>query len=220
MKKVLVVFLTVLTFVSMLTIWVACSKVSNNPVVQLLSAKYEMEHYSPSNYCKGCGSSNVSSYGCQGNDCIDVRNGCMVEFALDLDSLNEASSAHEANTGDNFHELRDSFLLKTNIGQWYITYYYELGKIASDNNMIHAGNCVDYLLFAMDIMNIANEIRNGAPTSIPIDDPMKDKAIAFLNDFRSNTSDPTVIGYLDDIEEDLNFFVNQDVASIRSTIGL
>ncbi|MBL7705955.1 MAG: hypothetical protein JNM21_10475 [Taibaiella sp.] len=177
-------------------------------------------HGGLSNYCKGCGTSNIDAYGCQGNDCVNIRSGCMVEFSLDLDSLHEVSSAHEANAGDQFHELRDSFLLKTNIGQWYITYYYELGKIASDNNMINAGNCVDYLLFAMDIMNIANEIRNGSPTSIPIDDPMKDKALSFLNDFRANITDPIVLGYLDDIEQDLNFFVNQDVAFIRNTIGL
>jgi hypothetical protein len=225
MKKLSGLVAGILLFCCTLLVWSACnkSKFSEVSIFKLISSRFEtLEDFSPANrnYCKGCGYSNMDTHGCVGNDCLNVKSGCMVEFAIDLDSSKIATEAHQFDKRDGFHEIRDSFLLKSTLGQWYITYYYELGKVAMDNNMITTSNVVDYLNFATMLVDVVETVRNGSVSSIPIDNSFRDKALGFVSDFRNNTSDTIVLGYLDEIESDLYYFANKDVSFIRSTIGL
>ena len=114
--------------------------------------------------------------------------------------------------------LRDSFLINSTMGQWYITYYYELSRIAVENNMINASTYLDYLQFGVDLLAVINKIRNGDPTNIPVDEDMKSKAEMFLADFRSHTTDTLIIQYLDNIQGDLDYFTGKDAAHILSII--
>lgn len=200
----------------------ACSKSKNYSYwdnVKLMmgfqpATPYLNDDFSGANYCKGCGTSSNNTFHCQGRDCIP-NDDCSETEAL---SYVSDITTQQLNDKNAMYVLRDSFLINSTMGQWYITYYYELSRIAIENNMINASTYLDYLQFGVDLLAAINKIRNGDPTNIPVDEDMKSKAEMFLADFRFHTTDTLIIQYLDNIQGDLDYFTGKDAAHILSII--
>lgn len=167
------------------------------------------------NYCKGCGSAYDEHFYCSHRSCMD-DGGCPKDCTDDLD--NQRTAAVKQQEKIDMYDLRDNYLINSEKGQWYISYYYELGAIAVDNNLINASTFSDYANFGADLLAAANLIRFGTGTEIPIDNTLYNTAMGFVQTFRLNTTDAVILGYLDIIEADLNDIVNKDVNYIRTLL--
>ena len=167
------------------------------------------------NYCKGCGSAADASFGCTGTSCTN-NIGCFV--ILIHDYIPDPTTGQIAFI-DSSYEVRDSFMVQYYEGQDYITYYYELSHLAQQNNLINSGNYLDYLSFGSQIVGVANAIRFGNDSDVPIDNTLEATAMSYINTFRASTTDETILGYLDNIEADLDQFTNKSVSYIRSELA-
>lgn len=168
------------------------------------------------NYCKGCGTSQSDLFHCAGRSC-EENGPC--EHTDALAYISNPTPAQIKETED-MYNVRDEFLINFELGQWYITYYYTLSRVSSENHLITKDNFPEYLDFGTDLLAATNVIRFGDPSEIPISATLQTKTMVFINRFRAVTKDPLVIGYLDNIEGDLNKFADKDVDFIRTEIGL
>ncbi|XZF15951.1 hypothetical protein ACTHGU_07425 [Chitinophagaceae bacterium MMS25-I14] len=168
------------------------------------------------NYCKGCGTSKSDLFHCQGRDCIE-NGDCSRTKSLSF--VPTASTTQNQETSD-MYNLRDEFLINFDLGQWYITYYYTLSQVAEENNLITKDNYQEYLTFGSHLLVAANTIRSGETIQVPITSELRTEAMVFVNRFRAVSTDPLIVGYLNNIEGDLEKFTGKDVNYIRTEIGL
>ncbi len=178
--------------------------------------------YDPTNYCQDCGYSPDSRFYCAGYQNCKEKNtpdpepDCPEEKAI---QYAQTAGVPVGSILNDSYEVRDSLLAVTQGGQWYITYYYAIGKVANDNNLITASNYSTYLQFAQDLIVISNQVRFGSATTVPVGSGFKNQAQSFINQYRALTTNSRTLGYLQAIENDLNKFINKDVAYIRNEIG-
>ncbi len=102
----------------------------------------------------------------------------------------------------------------------YIIYYYMLSEVAVTNNLIPIGNFYDYYQLCLEMIAAIKKIRFNMTSEIPIDSDFKSRLETLIQEFRNNTTDAVVIGYLDSIQNDLDLYAGKDVAFIRSHIGI
>lgn len=196
--------------------FVGCSKSNTSQPWSFLSYPGPgVPHKEKINYCRGCGTSDLNSHGCVGTSCINIV-GCMVDQDIFDSTVNDPPKWE--NDKEKMYYIRDSFLINFELGQWYITYYYELSAVAIENGMINLTNCLEYYNFAMDLIDVVEKIKTGAASVVPIDDALKARAEDFIARFRATTDNEIVLGYLDNIRNDLDRFTGKNVDYIRTAI--
>lgn len=214
MKKLCLPLLIVL-----LTSLLACQKqddVSTTGSTQSIEVPTSTVPPPDKNYCKGCGTSSSENFHCAGRSC-EENGPCERTDAMAFVSNPTAGQIQETEA---MYDVRDEFLINFELGQWYITYYYTLSQLSAENNLITQDNYQEYLDFGTDLLVVTDEIRFGMPSSVPINTSLNARAMVFINRFRAVTADELILGYLDNIESDLNKFTGKDVSFIRTEIGL
>lgn len=160
------------------------------------------------NYCKGCGHSNIESDGCHNNYCKawGEPGGCPKKIA---DSI-----GLEAQVTSDFglieaYNVRDSFLIKTEKGQDYISHFYEFGSYLFDENLINLSNIVDFVNFGNSVYVAVDELRTGNAGTVILDSQLKASCMYYINLVRSNNPPTYIVNRLDMVEADLNLFENK-----------
>lgn len=118
------------------------------------------------------------------------------------------------------YELRDNYMIKFELGQWYITYYYTLAKVAQENNMINSETYMDYLSFGSALLNASDILRDGSGEEIVITQELKNTAMTFVSRFRAITNDDLTQQYLNNIERDLDKYTGKTASELRTTLRL
>jgi hypothetical protein len=160
------------------------------------------------NYCKGCGESKIESDGCRNQICRawGEPGGCPLNIA---DSLGlEAQVTFDFGLIEAY-EVRDSFLIKTEKGQDYISHFYEFGNYLFEEDLINILNIVDFVSFGQSVYEAVSELRTGNAGTIVLDSQLKASCMHYVNLIRSNNPPTYIVNRLDMVEADLNLFENK-----------
>lgn len=219
MKKLhLVLVLSIAFIVTCSTVFISCNRTSSeiaptqtaNP-----NANARLVDDGEKNYCKGCGSAYSSGWSCNHRTCVS-DGGCLIVPIGDNFPENDPDVTSMLNAG---YDLRDNFLINYDVSQMYITYYYELSAIAIDNNLVTTSNYMDWFTFGNELLTAAAMIRTGNATDVPIDSALRTKILGYITLFRNNTTDTVILGYLDNIEDDLDDITGKTVAYIQAKLA-
>jgi hypothetical protein len=96
--------------------------------------------------------------------------------------------------------------MKSELGQTYHTYYYHLGKVAYDNNMININTIHNFYQIYTQTINAIDIIYNGSQNSIPFPNTYKNDILNLIDNFRANTLNKETQLILNNIETDIREF--------------
>jgi hypothetical protein len=172
------------------------------------------------NYCLGCGQNSNWQYVCNQPTglCLVLQEDDPICYIVAMDEvIEEYSLGHELDF-QLCYDIRDSFLMKSELGQMYHTYYYRLGQIALDNNMINLSTVGSYYLFYTQLTEALDVLFYGSSNEVPFDNNFKVAAMSFVNDYRALSLSQSDIDMLDKIENDLDTFTGMTKQNILSTL--
>jgi hypothetical protein len=176
------------------------------------------------NYCKNCGESEDPYYKCNfsNDDCVSMidEDGYEVCPAKTLNSLSNNNNFDYIIDLDLAYKIRDSFLMKSELGQKYHTYYYHLGKVAYDNNMININTIDNFYHFYSQTINAIDIIYNGNQNSIPFSNSYKIEVLNLINNYRSYQLNNDTKLILDNIETDINEFTGLTKSQVLHKLNL
>jgi hypothetical protein len=118
------------------------------------------------------------------------------------------------------YKIRDSFLMKSELGQKYHTYYYHLGKVAYDNNMININTIDNFYHFYSQTINAIDIIYNGNQNSIPFSNSYKIEVLNLINNYRSYQLNNDTKLILDNIETDITEFTGLTKSQVLHKLNL
>jgi hypothetical protein len=162
------------------------------------------------NYCKDCGESEDSYYKCNfsKDDCVSMidEEGYEICPATIINEFSNKKNLDYVVDIDLAYLIRDSFLMKSELGQTYHTYYYHLGKVAYDNNMININTIHNFYQIYTQTINAIDIIYNGSQNSIPFPNTYKNDILNLIDNFRANTLNKETQLILNNIETDIREF--------------
>jgi hypothetical protein len=174
------------------------------------------------NYCKGCNYSDDPMFSCNIYKNCDVSLDDDGDGTCGISNINDISNNYNLDFSIDInlaYSIRDSFLMKSELGQTYHTYYYHLSKIAFDNNIINLNSISNYYQLYNQTLDAIEIIYNGNPNSIPFTNNYKNNALSLINDFRRYNINSETQLILNNIESDLNEFSNIPKYQVLQKLG-
>lgn len=174
----------------------------------------------PKNYCEGCGNSADPARGCSigpsGTDvCVDQ--GCS---GASINQFAEDNSINQSINLVTCYDIRDNFLILSDVGARYIGYYYKISEVMIEQGGLTLANFTDHYNFATDLMNRVAVLRTGANSAVPFDNTFKTKALGFIAYYRTLESETAFQNALDQIEIDLDNYTNKTREQILTSMAL
>jgi hypothetical protein len=162
------------------------------------------------NYCKDCGDSEDPYFKCNfsKDDCVSMidEEGYETCLATIINEFSNKKNLDYIVDLDLAYLIRDSFLMKSELGQTYHTYYYHLGKVAYDNNLININTIHNFYQIYTQTINAIDLIYNGSQNSIPFPNTYKNDILNLIDNFRANTLNKETQLILNNIETDIKEF--------------
>lgn len=183
------------------------------------------------NYCEGCGQSPTFLLTCIFSH-WDLDDGHMVLYCgtggsdghgdCVTDILNDSAVAHQYNDlldMEQGYKVRDSLLIYYLKGQQYITYYYYISAVVEQHNTINISNLMQHLSFAHDVFTVAHTLMYGEDNDIVFTDVFKNEALNLISFYRTFESALVFQNALNNIQSDLNNYVNMTRAQIFASLN-
>lgn len=174
----------------------------------------------PKNYCEGCGNSTDKDFGCmiQPNGVEDCSpTGCS---GASINQFAEDNSINQSINLASCYDIRDNFLIHSDVGARYIGYYYKISEVMIEHGGLTLSNFSDHYNFATDFMSRVEVLRTGANNAVPFDNTFKTQALGFIAYYRTLESETVFQNALDQIEIDLDNYTNKTRAQILTSLAL
>ncbi|MBR9847414.1 MAG: hypothetical protein GYB35_15495 [Algicola sp.] len=168
------------------------------------------------NYCKGCGNSQIAEDKCIDGVCMEESLGICPED--ETEAVADAANVTYDLSEPLAYEIRDSFMINSNKGQEYITYFYEVGSYIYNNNLIDATNIVDFLAFAHMIYDQTDVLRNGSSTDIVVNSAFRTEALLWTGLVTSSSPPPYIANMITTIEADLVVLENKTKSQVEALL--
>lgn len=119
---------------------------------------------------------------------------------------------------DSIYNFRDNVLQKTNLGQKYTSYYEYISYIINSYDRPETISYIEEVNFLLLTLKAAYTFEYGNNVDIIIDQSYHDKAMLYIQKYKSYIPNPYFQDVLNDITEDLNMYKGKSNSFIHANI--